>query len=494
MGLSGPVEMDAASKYDAAAQSAACAMLLSAGSSAVGAAAWSAVTGGPVGWGVAAAIAGVSGLAYGLGCGPDWDNGDRPAAESNDCWSVTVPGTLFTVSKADPTSKAELDTGVDSIVSVTPTPGGPRATEIKYMKGGVEITRNEWSTTDLFYWTIDTTGDCNYTGAPDDFPPPPDVPPHEWEDPDDGCKITANFEGFLVDGGGNPSPVFKLEPSDSPALRSSGGLIGGCNFSPVIHVYNPPGGGGGGGGTIPYNPAPPGPGGEPWWVKPAAAVVGGVAGAIANQLLDELLEKKYPANSREIYAACEFKEDGSPETFSVNFPEEPFPDRVLTALDAIVDFQQQFFLWKRHICKDTPTPQTGDAVTINWISDQRSLASGVQLKKLFTYFDHNDSTLEATVAHWRDFTWNAGPVIVSCVGTQLGKPQVWAESEEEAKRVINHAAAIAGIDTSDAEWLVGTPKSTRYGLTGLMRVHRAPNGVLGITKRVGPSGLPEGLS
>ena len=260
--------------------------------------------------------------------------------------------------------------------------------------------------------------------------------------------------------------------------------------------YQPPGGGGGGKPPVygPWNPdwdTDPNP--APWRDFLNDLVAGFAVNAITEGI-KALTETKYPANSREIYAACENKADGTPETFSVNFPEEAFNDRVLTALDAIVDFQQQFFLWKTPICKDTPTPQTGDAVTINWISDERSPVSGVQLKKLFTYFDHNNSTLEATVAHWRDFTWQAGPVIVSINGTQLGKPQVWAQSEAEGKRVINHAAAIAGIDTSGAEWLVTSPRLSRYGLSGLMRVNRAPNGVLGITKRVGPSGLPMGLS
>lgn len=490
--------MDAASKYEAAANEAACNFLLSAGSAAVGAAAWSLVTGGPVGWGAALAITGMSGLAYGLGCGSGWDTGITPNPSANECWRVTGYGDLTLAQKDGSGNIGVIRNNVTEILSVEPaTAPFNVVVTFKYVDGTTDSRSSfiDWDTQE--YRIIPVEGTCDYTGGPDDLPPPPDVPPYEWTDPDDGCKITAIFEGLLVDQRGIPGPVFTLKPSATPGVRTSGGIIGGCNFSPVVYYLPPDGGGGGGGGGgrwIPDLPGPPLPDGTPWWVAPMAAAIGGATGALIDNAIDELFKDTYPATSREIYAACENKADGSPETFSVNFPEEPYQDRVLTALDAIVDFQQQFFLWKTPICKDTPTPQTGDAVTINWISDERSLASGVQLKKLFTYFDHNNSTLEATVAHWRDFTWQAGPVIVSINGTQLGRPQVWAESEAEGKRVINHAAAIAGIDTSGAEWLVTSPRSSRYGLAGLMRVHRAPNGVLGITKRVGPSGLPMGLS
>jgi hypothetical protein len=85
-------------------------------------------------------------------------------------------------------------------------------------------------------------------------------------------------------------------------------------------------------------------------------------------------------------------------------------------------------------------------------------------------------------------------VIVSVNGTDLGKPQVWASSADEGKRVIEHAATIAGADMSKAEWLITSPRSSRYGLSGTMRVLRSQDGGVWVTKRPGPSGSPTVLS
>jgi hypothetical protein len=336
-------------------------------------------------------------------------------------------------------------------------------------------------------------------------PAPPTVPvqpdPIDIVDPNTNCNLTVNFLGFATGATGVPGPVVQVQPTATK--RTGGGVISGCNFDPVI-VYQPPpgdpggggggtGGGGGGGGPIitpvPDNPSPTNPD-DPWWgdlIK--GAVSGAVAGAV-EEALEKLLEQKYPASSRTISAPCEVKEDGSPETYTINFPEENFNNRVITALDAIVDFQQQFALWKTPSCDCIPKPQKGDAVTINWVSDEYSAAGGNRIRKLLTYFDQNGTTLEATVSHWRDFTWSAGPVVVSPLDSDIGRPQVWASTEAEGKRVIQHAASIAGVDLTNTKWLVSASRSARYGQPGLMRVHRSNDGLLGITKRGGPSGLP----
>lgn len=343
---------------------------------------------------------------------------------------------------------------------------------------------------------------CKGPPAPPTIPKTPD--PITLVDPDTNCNLTINFLGLATGATGVPGPVVTVQPSASS--RAGGGIIQGCQFDPVL-VYQPPpgdpGGGGGGGGTggpggpiitpVPDNPSPPGPD-TPWWgdlIK--GAVSGAVAGAV-EEALERILETKYPASSRTISAPCEVKEDGTPETLTINFPEETFNSRVITALDAIVDFQQQFALWKTPSCDCIPKPQPGDAVTINFVSDEYSAAGGNRIRKLLTYFDQVNTSLEATVTHWRDFTWAAGPVVVSPLDCDLGKPQVWAASEAEGKRVIAHAASIAGVDLTGVKYLVSTSRSARYGQPGTMRVHRSSDGILGITKRSGPSGLPPGYS
>lgn len=343
-------------------------------------------------------------------------------------------------------------------------------------------------------WRINiTNGTCADTFKPVNPYPPEAVQPITYNDTETNCTYNVTFQGFAADVlGGEASPVWKIE--GAAGVRAGGGVVGGCNFEPVI--YQQPPGGGGPPRVVPWDPNwQPwgGDDGEPPWKGPLTTIVGGVAGALTKQVLEELTKVKYPAGNREIYAACNYKQDGSPETFSVNFPEENYQDRVLTSLNAIVDFQQQILLWKTPTCSAAPAPLTGDPVSINWVSDEYSPFGNDRIRKLLTYFDQKNTSLAETVAHWKDFTWDAGPVIVSCVGTPLGRPQVWAVSVDEAKRVINHAAAIAGADMTNAEWLVAPPKSARYGVQGKMRVHRSADGVLGITKRDGPSGSPEGL-
>ena len=354
--------------------------------------------------------------------------------------------------------------------------------------------KNSVSEASRILWRIAATeGTCAVQPGDPKPLPPTFTDPVQYTNPTTNCTYNVSPRGFAqVSEGGQAGMVFKIEAA-GPQTLASGGVIGGCNFEPTL-VFSPPGGGPPT--TTPWNPDWPDwdGGGDPPWLDVLKGAVGGAAAAAVGALLDELFQKKYPETSKSIYAACQYKEDGTPEEFTINFPEQTYQDRVLDALTAQVDFAQQFFLWKSPICSATPQPVTGDAVSINWVSDEYSPNGNNRIRKLLTYFDQAGSTLEQTVAHWKDFTWQAGPVIVSCVGTPLGKPQVWAASEAEAKRVINHAAAIADVDLKDADWLVAPPKSSRYGMAGTMRIHRGANGALGITKRDGPNGLPPALT
>jgi hypothetical protein len=334
-----------------------------------------------------------------------------------------------------------------------------------------------------------TSGTCAVqSGDPTPYPPGfHDT--HQYTDPTTSCVYNINTQGFVQESeGGGAGMVFKIQSSPA-STRASGGIVGGCNFEPTL-VYQPPGGGPPT--TIPWDPTWPDwdGSGTPPWLSALIGAAGGVAAVAIDKALDALFEAKYPAGTREIYAACNYKQDGSPETFSVTFPEENYQDRVLTSLNAIVDFQQQILLWRTPTCSGGGQSVTGEPVTINWISDEFSGTSGDRVQKLLTYFDQSGKTQAEHQAHWKDFSWQAGPVIVSCVGTPLGKPQVWAVSLDEAKRVINHAAAISGVDLTNAEWMTGSPRSSSFGLRGTMRVKVSDKGLLWVTKRDGPFGLP----
>lgn len=114
------------------------------------------------------------------------------------------------------------------------------------------------------------------------------------------------------------------------------------------------------------------------------------------------------------------------------------------------------------------------------------------LRKILKYRDQQGHTLETHTAHWRGFTWQAGPIVVTHEGAAWGRLQVWASSAEEGKRVIRHAGAIAGVDPdSSGEWYVHSVQNSRYGRPGLMAPKQLGSGAISVTMRAGPNGLPE---
>jgi len=114
------------------------------------------------------------------------------------------------------------------------------------------------------------------------------------------------------------------------------------------------------------------------------------------------------------------------------------------------------------------------------------------LRKVFRYRDQTSASLEAHTDHWRGFEWDAGPVCVIHKSAAWGVPQVWASSVDEGKRVIRHAGAIAGINPdTEGEWVITGTLDPRYGKSGRMLVKGLQDGAVSVTKREGPSGLPQ---
>jgi len=110
-------------------------------------------------------------------------------------------------------------------------------------------------------------------------------------------------------------------------------------------------------------------------------------------------------------------------------------------------------------------------------------------QKRLSYRDQSGSPQSVHQEHWRDFTWEAGPVIVKYVGP-WGQLQVWAASEVEGRRVIGHACSVANIPATGqdpGEWFVYTAKPGRNGQGGSY-VTAAIDGHPMVTKRIGPSG------
>jgi hypothetical protein len=112
------------------------------------------------------------------------------------------------------------------------------------------------------------------------------------------------------------------------------------------------------------------------------------------------------------------------------------------------------------------------------------------LRKKFMYRDLAGSPQEVHAAHWRNFTWQSGPVVCRAYGP-WGQMQVWASSEIEARRVFLHACFIAGWNfNKDLQRMeVGIASDDRTGRIATMQTKESTLGVE-VTKRPGPSGFP----
>ena len=73
------------------------------------------------------------------------------------------------------------------------------------------------------------------------------------------------------------------------------------------------------------------------------------------------------------------------------------------------------------------------------------------------------AAMQSVADHWRGFSWQSGPVIVRWVADSLPELQVWTATEAEGRRVIAHALAHIGAESSSGEWYVSVTGSSQYG-------------------------------
>lgn len=199
-----------------------------------------------------------------------------------------------------------------------------------------------------------------------------------------------------------------------------------------------------------------------------------------------------------LHGLCERDADGNPIDSTRQFSwggSLGAIGNVASRVDAIAEMLQYSKELKQPICAGS-SHVAGEFVSVNFESRDKSPAGDKPLRKLLRYRDQTAAPLEAHVAHWDGFEWEAGGTMVEHRQGVWGKVQVWASTAVEGKRVIRHAAAIAGVDTeaTGTRWVVSHSVSPRYGKPGLMRVRRLRNGAWMISKRVGPDGLPEYLA
>ena len=340
-------------------------------------------------------------------------------------------------------------------------------------------------------WRINpTNGTCVAQGGQPNPTPPEAFQPIEYVDNVTNCNYTVTLQGFGQRVSEGPiDPVWLIEGSSSET-RNEGGRMGGCNFPPVI--YSPNSGGGGGGDIIPVPPGgggPDGPGGIPWWAGPLATAA---AGAVLNQLLDgvsELIAPPALAGSFTLTAPCNKDEAGNPLQRTWEFEQSTAMERLNAHQVAILEVLQQHLDWKTPICDEQTIPE-GDWRTISFRSDEVSPYGSARLRKRFRYLSVSGNDLSAVVDHWKDFTWEGGPYRVRWIGPTWRTPEVWAASEAEGQRVIQHAAREAGFDPLEGgEWRTRLSSSTRLGVLSNFRVDTT-GGYYWITARDGSDGRP----
>ena len=141
-------------------------------------------------------------------------------------------------------------------------------------------------------------------------------------------------------------------------------------------------------------------------------------------------------------------------------------------------------------CNEEPPIPEGDFRTISFRSDEPSPYGTARLRKRFRYRSVSGNDLGAVVDHWKDFSFEAGPYRVRWVGGPWGSVEVWAATEAEGKRVIQHAAGEAGLNPFESgRWSTRVSSSSRLGVSGTMRVD-TKGGYYWITARDGSDGRP----
>ena len=312
---------------------------------------------------------------------------------------------------------------------------------------------------------------------------PLDTYTFQYTDASTSCVYNYVLSDAWIDSDGFPRLAWAVDGDTGGELRNNcqGGRIAGYVWAPQTinrYVYN-----------VDFDGPGSGPPDGPDWIfNPDWGAIAG--------LLMRLLEYNDPGDLYRLVSVCETDDEGEPisEAVEVEVPAgfRNFGASARIRFNAMNELMQGLKDFRQPICRAQPTG--GDLVSVNFESDQASPNGEKRLRKLFRYRDQMATDLAGHAAHWEDFTWNAGPVIVKHVGAAWGELQVWAEDADEGKRVIRHAGTIAGLNPdTEGEWVITDSADPRYGQPGTMRLARrqsAEGEFLRISKRPGPNGLP----
>ena len=217
----------------------------------------------------------------------------------------------------------------------------------------------------------------------------------------------------------------------------------------------------------------------------------GLARAIYELLMGTLLAPTYTLDS-----PCEVDADGK-KLPPVEVPVGPAftaIGSVAERIDALAELLQVHKNLKQPNCSGDQNRATfsGEPVTVNFVSTLNSPSGTGPLRKELSYRDQTGADVCAHANHWDGFSWKSGPVQVQSKGLAWGQIQVWAVSADEGKRVIAHAAQVAGVNLSDQRhrWVVATTQSSRNGVKLEMVPQKDQWGAIRVSKRAGSSGPP----
>ena len=471
--------------YDAIASSATCQILGAGAGIAANIAVGSALTGQI--WGVVGGGAGLlaaNALAAANGCfpvnpddGPSDGSGDGIAA--NQCLESKNGCNLQLYRKGGASQYIVVKKLISSVASGE-YPNGAKKVTTTYINCAGERESDDEARDDL--WPITTSllnGDvCQGDPSPE---PGPGLPaPVPVPDPDGGpCTYNTQIIDTYINEAGGMSILY-----ETCAVGD------GCSGCSRFWYHGP-------GNTQPAPPAPiPEPDGEP--KPPRNPQPGG--GPCPDPCEPCRFEPCEPpdasidADEFVFTSACGETPEGDKQVVNYMLPGSSNLKESFQALASqnkqIMNMLQQHLLWKTPTCpKETPELE-GDFRTISFRSDETSPYGKSRLRKRFRYRGSSGVGLGEIVDHWKDFTYTAGPVCVIHSGSSWGTPQVWAASESEGKRVIQHAAREAGIDPDQVgKWTVSSSDNARYGVPGTMRVDTT-GGYYWITARDGSDGRP----
>jgi hypothetical protein len=225
-------------------------------------------------------------------------------------------------------------------------------------------------------------------------------------------------------------------------------------------------------------------------------VAGALAGAgvvAVEALINSLFPQTLPAVIYRLTSVCERNAAGEPydRSVEITIPQLRFGEGLDARLGALVDIAQGLKDFKQPVCAHQRTE--GQSVLVVFQSDEPSPFSGKRKRKALGYRVRGEVVIDDHAAHWKGFEWRSGKVQVQSTGLWWGQPQVWAETESEGKRVLLHAAAIAGADLADPahRWRVAVTHKPEFGLELTMRVAIDNCARLLVTHRDGSRGFLE---